>query len=131
VDAQALLGRPAVGPSGRLVDEAEVEQLAHYVLSLSGTATDPVKAELGRAKYAVCAACHGADGKGNVALGAPNLTDRIWLHGGGLQAVISIINNGKNNMMPGWGDKLTDGQIHVLASYVLGLSQRAPATAGK
>jgi len=126
-------GRNGVMPAlGAAVGTSqEVEQLAHYVLSLSGTATDPVKAELGRAKYAVCAACHGADGKGNIALGAPNLTDRIWLHGGGLQAVISIINNGKNNMMPGWGDKLTEGQIHVLASYVLGLSQRAPATAGK
>ncbi|HMS78148.1 MAG TPA: cytochrome-c oxidase, cbb3-type subunit III [Burkholderiaceae bacterium] len=110
---------------------AEVEQLAQYVLSLSGGATDPVKAELGKGKFAVCAACHGPDGKGNQALGAPNLTDKVWLHGGGQQAVVAMINNGKDNMMPAWSGKLTDGQIHVLASYVLGLSQRAPAAASK
>ena len=110
---------------------AEVEQLAQYVLSLSGSATDPVKAELGKGRFAVCSACHGPDGKGNQALGAPNLTDKVWLHGGGLQAVVAMINNGKDNMMPAWGGKLTDGQIHVLASYVLGLSQRAPAAASK
>jgi cytochrome c oxidase cbb3-type subunit III len=104
---------------------AEVEQLAQYVLSLSGSATDPVKAELGRSKFGVCAACHGPKGEGNQALGAPNLADRIWLHGGGVQSVVSIINTGKNNMMPGWDDKLTEGQIHVLAAYVLGLSQPA------
>jgi cytochrome c oxidase cbb3-type subunit 3 len=109
----------------------EVEQLAQYVLSLSGSATDPVKAELGKAKFATCAACHGPDGKGNQQLGAPNLTDKVWLHGGGLQAVVNIINNGKNNMMPAWDTKLTEGQIHVLASYVLGLSPRQPASASK
>jgi cytochrome c oxidase cbb3-type subunit 3 len=125
-------GRNGVMPAlGAAVGTAqEVEQLAQYVLSLSGSSTDAVKAELGRSKYAVCAACHGNDGKGNQALGAPNLTDRVWLHGGGLQAVVSIINAGKDNMMPGWEGKLTDGQIHVLSAYVLGLSQR-PATAAK
>lgn len=120
---------PALGAA--VGGAAEVEQLAQYVLSLSAASTDPVKAELGKPRYGVCAACHGADGKGNQALGAPNLTDRIWLHGGGLQAVVGIINNGKDNMMPGWSDKLTEGQIHVLSAYVLGLSQPAPASAGK
>jgi cytochrome c oxidase cbb3-type subunit 3 len=120
---------PALGAA--VGGAAEVEQLAQYVLSLSGTSTDPVKAELGKPRYGVCAACHGADGRGNQALGAPNLTDRIWLHGGGLQAVIGIINTGKDNMMPGWSDKLTEGQIHVLSAYVLGLSLPAPAPVGK
>jgi len=110
---------------------AEVEQLAQYVLSLSGSATDPVKAQLGKERFATCAACHGPEGKGNQALGAPNLTDKVWLHGGGLQSVVAMINGGKNNMMPAWGGKLTEGQVHVLASYVLGLSQRAPAAASK
>ncbi len=121
-------GRNGVMPAlGAAVGSAqEVEQLAQYVLSMSGSATDPVKAELGKPRFAVCAACHGADGKGNQALGAPNLTDRIWLHGGGLQQVVAMINLGKNNMMPAWDTKLTEGQIHVLASYVLGLSQRTP-----
>jgi cytochrome c oxidase cbb3-type subunit 3 len=126
-------GRNGVMPAlGAAIGTAtEVEQLAQYVLSLSGSATDPVKAELGKAKYAVCAACHGPAGQGNPALGAPNLTDKIWLHGGGLQAVVGIINNGKDNMMPGWGDKLTQGQVHVLASYVLGLSRTAPPAANR
>ena len=78
-----------------------------------------------------CAACHGANGEGNQALGAPNLTDKVWLHGGGLQAVVNIINNGKDNMMPAWGGKLTEGQVHVLAAYVLGLSRRAPVAESK
>ena len=121
-------GRNGMMPAlGAAVGSAqEIEQLAQYVLSLSGSATDPVKAEIGKPKFAVCAACHGPDGKGNPALGAPNLTDRIWLHGGGLQQVVAMINLGKTNMMPGWDTKLTEGQIHVLASYVLGLSQRSP-----
>jgi cytochrome c oxidase cbb3-type subunit 3 len=118
---------PALGAA--VGTAAEVEQLAQYVLSLSGASTDAVKAELGKAKFGVCAACHGPAGQGNQALGAPNLTDRVWLHGGGLQQVVAMINNGKDNMMPPWSGKLTDGQIHVLASYVLGLSQRAPAPA--
>ena len=120
---------PALGAA--VGGAAEVEQLAQYVLSLSGSATDPVKAELGKGRFAVCAACHGPEGKGNQALGAPNLSDKIWLHGGGLQSVVSMINGGKDNMMPAWNTKLTEGQIHVLASYVLGLSQRAPASASK
>jgi cytochrome c oxidase cbb3-type subunit 3 len=120
---------PALGAA--VGGAAEVEQLAQYVLSLSGSATDPVRAELGKGRFGVCAACHGPDGKGNPALGAPNLTDKVWLHGGGLQSVVTIISNGKDNMMPAWEGKLTEGQIHVLAAYVLGLSQRTPATAQK
>ena len=104
----------------------EVEQLAQYVLSLSGASTDPVKAELGRARFGTCAACHGPQGRGNAAIGAPNLADRVWLHGGGLKAVTAAINEGRDNLMPAWGDKLTEDQIHVLASYVLGLSRAAP-----
>jgi cytochrome c oxidase cbb3-type subunit 3 len=100
----------------------DVENLAHYVLSLSGGG-DSVKAQLGKPKFGTCAACHGAGGTGNPALGAPNLTDRIWLHGSGLQAITSAINNGINNRMPLWEDKLTAGQIHVLAAYVLSLSE--------
>jgi cytochrome c oxidase cbb3-type subunit 3 len=128
-------GRNGVMPAlGAAVGTAqEVEQLAQYVLSLSGGASDPVKAELGKSRFGVCAACHGPTGQGNQALGAPNLTDRVWLHGGGQQAVVNIINQGKDNLMPAWEGKLTDGQVHVLASYVLGLSRGAPpaAAAGK
>jgi len=77
---------------------------------------------LGKTKYSVCAACHGADGKGNQALGAPNLTDNIWLHGYGEAAIINMVNKGKVNQMPAQAQKLTEAQIHVLASYVWSLS---------
>ena len=84
-------------------------------------------ATAGQAKASACAACHGADGKGNTTMGAPNLTDRIWLHGWGEQAIVSIINNGKTNVMPAHADKLTEPQIHVLAAYVWGLSRNTTA----
>ena len=107
----------------------DVKNVAQYVLSLSGSPHDSVKAALGKDKFAVCAACHGADGKGMHALGSPNLTDKIWLHGGGEAAIISMINNGKTNQMPPQGKAFTEPQIHVLASYVWGLSNSGAAAA--
>lgn len=103
----------------------DVKNVANYVLSLSGSPHDSVRANLGKAKFAVCAACHGADGKGNIALGAPNLTDDIWLHGYGEAAITNMVVNGKVNQMPAQADKLTAAQIHVLTSYVWGLSNNA------
>jgi cytochrome c oxidase cbb3-type subunit 3 len=102
----------------------DVRNLAHYVLSLSGSPSDSLRASLGKSKFTACAACHGMDGKGNHAMGAPNLTDDIWLHGWGEAAIIDIINNGKQNQMPAQKDKLTEGQIGVLTSYVWSLSNR-------
>jgi cytochrome c oxidase cbb3-type subunit 3 len=108
----------------------EIRNVAHYVLSLSNSPHDSVRAQLGKAKFAACAACHGPEGKGNQAIGAPNLSDDIWLHGWGEQAVVSMIMNGKTNQMPAQEGKLTEAQIHVLTSYVWGLSHKgAPATA--
>ena len=104
----------------------DVKNVANYVLSLSGGPHDSVRANLGKEKFAACAACHGADGKGNQALGAPNLTDDIWLHGYGEAAIMNMVNNGKINQMPAQADKFTEAQIHVLASYVWGLSNSAP-----
>ena len=101
----------------------DVKNVAHYVLSLSGSAHNDIAAQLGKAKFSTCAACHGADGKGNVALGAPNLTDKVWLHGFGEQAIISMVNSGKTNAMPAQGRLLTPEQVHVLAGYVLSLSR--------
>jgi cytochrome c oxidase cbb3-type subunit 3 len=106
----------------------DVKNVANYVLSLSGSPHDSLRAQLGRSKFAACAACHGADGKGNQAIGAPNLTDDTWLHGFGEAAIVAMINNGKTNEMPAQGGKLTDAQIRVLAAYVWGLSN-PPAAA--
>ena len=102
----------------------EVRNLANYVLSMSGSPHDSLRASLGKPKFAACAACHGMDGKGNQALGAPNLTDDIWLHGWGETAIVNIINNGKVNVMPAQAEKLTEAQINVLASYVWSMSNK-------
>ena len=102
----------------------DVRNLAHYVLSLSGSPHDSLKASLGKSKFTACAACHGMDGKGNTLLGAPNLTDDVWLHGWGEQAIVDIITNGKMNEMPAQKAKLTPAQIDVLTAYVWGLSNK-------
>ena len=107
----------------------DVTNVANYVLSLSKGPHDSVKAELGKAKFGVCAACHGQDGKGNPAIGAPNLTDDIWLHGFGEAAIVAMINNGKVNPMPPQGDKLTPSQVNVLTAYVWGLSNKPTGAA--
>ncbi|WIV96229.1 cytochrome-c oxidase, cbb3-type subunit III [Kinneretia aquatilis] len=100
----------------------DVRNLANYVLSLSGSAHNSIAAQKGKEKFGACAACHGADGKGNQALGAPNLTDKIWLHGWGEDAVMAMINNGKNNLMPAQSTRLSAEQIQVLGAYVWSLS---------
>ena len=105
----------------------DVKNVANYVLSLSGEPHDSVRAGLGKAKFTACAACHGIGGVGNQALGAPNLSDRIWLHGYGEAAIIQMINSGKHNEMPAQEGRLTEAQIRMVASYVWGLSNNAPA----
>lgn len=100
----------------------DVKNVANYVLSLSGSMHDSGRAGLGKDKFATCAACHGAEGKGNQDIGALNLTDNTWLHGAGEVAIIKRINEGKVNQMPAWDTKFTAAQIHVLSAYVWGLS---------
>ena len=102
--------------------DPEISELSNYVLSLSGSPHNEIKAFSGKARFATCAACHGVDGKGNKALGAPNLTDDYWLHGWGEAAIANIIKNGRNNVMPAQAPKLSAEQIHVVAAYVLSLS---------
>ncbi len=104
--------------------EEDVKNVANYVLSLSGGGHDAARAALGKDKFTACAACHGADGKGNQAIGAPNLTDNVWLHGVGEAAIIKRIHEGKTNQMPAWGAKFTPEQIHVLSAYVWGMSNK-------
>ncbi len=110
-------------PLGAAVgSQDDVQNVANYVLSLSGSKHDATRAQAGQAKFALCAACHGSEGKGNPAMGAPNLTDKVWLHGSGEAAIMAMINNGKNNQMPAQEAKFTPDQLHVLAAYVWGLS---------
>jgi cytochrome c oxidase cbb3-type subunit 3 len=103
----------------------DVKNLANYVLSLSKSPHDSVRAALGKEKFSACAACHGMDGKGNQALGAPNLADSTWLHGFGENAIVAMVNGGKLNQMPAQAERLTAQQIQVLTAYVWGLSNTA------
>ncbi len=117
-------GRQGVMPpmAAAVGSNEDVRHLAHYVLSLSGSPHDPIAAAQGRTKFAACAACHGADGHGNTAIGAPNLTDDTWLHGWGEDAIVAMVNSGKTNTMPPQASRLTPEQVHVLATYVWSLS---------
>jgi cytochrome c oxidase cbb3-type subunit 3 len=96
--------------------------MANYVLSLSGARHDAASAAAAQPKFAVCAACHGADGKGNTALGAPNLTDNIWLFGPRLETISETIRNGRNIQMPAQGETLGPEKVRILAGYVWSLS---------
>ncbi|NDY92161.1 cytochrome-c oxidase, cbb3-type subunit III [Ideonella livida] len=107
----------------------DVKNVANYVLSLSGSPHNSVAAQLGKEKFGACAACHGPDGKGNQAVGAPNLTDKVWLHGWGEAAVIAMVNHGKTNVMPPQASRLTPEQVKVLTAYVWNLSQSTKVAA--
>jgi cytochrome c oxidase cbb3-type subunit III len=111
---------PALGSA--IGGDEEIRALAHYVLSLSGSPHNEIKAYSGKKLYATCAACHGVDGKGNKALGAPNLADNYWLYGWGEESIANAIRNGKNNVMPAQAPKLSPEQIQIVAAYVLSLS---------
>ncbi len=101
-----------------------VQEVVSYVLSLSGRKVDPIEAKKGKARFAVCAACHGADGTGNTALGAPNLTDDIWLYGGSRAAVEDSVRHGRNGVMPAWKDILGEDKIQLLSAYVYSLNNK-------
>jgi len=91
---------------------------------LSGLANDSVRAERGKTVFMTnCVACHGPEGKGNQALGAPNLTDRIWLYGSSEATIIETVTYGRQNQMPSFKDLLGERKIHLLAAYVLSLSK--------
>ena len=102
--------------------EQGVKEVVTYTLSLSGRAVDNTMADKGKARFGACAACHGADGKGNQQLGAPNLTDNIWLYGGSERAVIETVNYGRNGVMPAFQERLGDDKLHVVAAYIYSLS---------
>ena len=110
-------------PMGAALGGEGTRDVAHYVMSLSGLTHDSIRAARGRDKFAQnCAACHGADGRGNQMMGAPNLTDKIWLYGGSEATITETITKGRNNVMPAWKDFLGESKIHVLAAYIWSLS---------
>lgn len=131
VTATIAYGRNSVMPPwGGVLGEQDIEEVVAYVLQLSGQAVPGPLAAAGAARFATyCVACHGFDGTGMQAVGAPNLTDDIWLYGGTAEAVRDVITAGRTHMMPAQLELLGPDRVRLLATYVLGLAP-ASATAG-
>lgn len=119
--ATVLHGRHGVMPPlAATLPDGGVDQVANHVLSLSGQDHDAHLAELGKAKFVTCAACHGPDGKGNHALGAPNLTDDVWLYGSGdIDAMRDAIKQGHEGVMPAWETLLGMDRARLVVAWVL------------
>lgn len=117
-------GRQAAMPAWQdALGDTGIAETTEYVLSLNGRSADPEKAGRGSKHFQTyCVACHGADGKGNAAMGAPNLTNGVWLYGGTEEQIAHTLRVGRNGKMPAYGEVLTEDKIHIIAAYIYGLS---------
>jgi cytochrome c oxidase cbb3-type subunit 3 len=134
IETTILGGRNGVMPPlGEALGGAEgVKDVANYVEKISGGKFDPARAERGKANFeAICGACHTPAGTGNQALGAPNLTDNIWLYGGSEATIIETITKGRNGVMPAHKETLGEAKVHLLAAYVWSLSNNPKVAATK
>jgi len=124
--ASITQGRQAAMPAwGSIIGEQGVNDVTGYVMSLNGHSIDPARADAGKQVFqAYCVACHGANATGNTAMGAPNLTNGIWLYGGSAEQISHTVRGGRNGRMPAHKDTLSEDKIHILAAYVYGLSHR-------
>jgi len=130
IEETILKGRKSTGMmawSSALGGEQGVKEVAAYVISLSGREVDAKLADAGKVRFAMCAACHGPEGKGslrsyNMKLGAPNLTDNEWLYGGSVHTIEESIRNGRAGIMPAWENILGKEKVHVISAYVYSLS---------
>ena len=123
-------GRAGAMPAlAAALPDGGVVQVANYVRSLSGLPHDPALAAQGKPRFeTICAACHGPEGKGNPALGAPNLTDEVWLYGGTLATIEETITQGRNGKMPAWMNLLGADRTRLVAAWVLAQSaDKSPA----
>ena len=125
IKATITEGRTGVMPAfGAALGAEGAKNVANYVRSLSGLTSDSLRVAFGRELYQQnCVACHGAEGKGNAALGAPNLADKTWLHGSAEPVVIETITKGRTSHMPAHKVLLDEARIHLLTAYVLSLSK--------
>jgi cytochrome c oxidase cbb3-type subunit 3 len=125
-------GRHGVMPAlGSALGETGVNEVASYVVSLSGRKAPADWVNAGQNRFqTLCVGCHGVDAKGNQMLGAPNLTDNVWLHGGDFDAVRATISNGRDNQMPAHQDMLGDTKVKLLAAYVMSLAAEREYHAG-
>lgn len=123
-----LAGRNGAMPARGLMPtmtDTQVSDITAFLLSKSERVAEAGDKTNGEALFAqACAACHGADAKGNPMVGAPNLTDNIWLYGGSEAQISFTIKNGRNGVMPAWAERLGEDKVHVLAAYVYSLSQK-------
>jgi cytochrome c oxidase cbb3-type subunit 3 len=117
-------GRQGAMPAwGAILGEEGVVDVTEYVLQIAGSKHDAEKAEAGAALYTTnCVVCHGVDGKGNQLVGAPNLTDKIWLYGGEPATIRQTVRDGRSGVMPAQKELLKEDRIHLLAAYVYSLS---------
>lgn len=136
-DSESILtsildGRGGVMPAlGAVLGHDGVNEVAAYVLSLNGVQTPEGWAAAGKARFdAVCVACHGPEGRGNHALGAPNLTDVIWLYGGDFSSIATTIRDGRNGAMPAWRARLGNDQARLVAAWVMSQGSGAAPAAG-
>ena len=126
IKATLVNGRQAVMPAwASVIGEDGIRDVTQYVLSLNGRDTDSAQASAGETVFQTyCAACHGADATGNMAMGAPNLTNGIWLYGGSAEQISHTLRAGRNGMMPAFKDTLSEDKIHILSAYVYGLNKQ-------
>lgn len=124
IKTSILQGRNGNMPNFANLGEQGIDDMTHYVLSLSALTHDTEKAARAEPVFAAnCVACHMPDGTGFQALGAPNLTDDIWLYGGGVNDIKLTLRNGRMGVMPAFSNQLTEDQIHLLTGYIMSLSQ--------
>ena len=124
IEQSIAQGRSSVMPQWKaaLGGDSGVEDVLRYVMSLSGRELPAGDLNSGKVKFtAICTACHGADAHGNQALGAPNLTDQIWLNGGALTTVRQTIANGRQAQMPAHLPRLGETRVNLLTAYVISL----------
>jgi len=130
IETTILNGRNGIMPAqGPIIGEENIVPMVNYVRSLSGLQHDAKLAAIGQTKFAICAACHGPEGKGNQAIGSPNLTDAIWLYGSSEATIAETLRMGRNNQMPAQKERLGEAKVHVLAAYVYSLGGGAPPVA--
>jgi len=126
--ASVLDGRKGAMPAlGATLSAEDIRDVASYVLSLSGGPDHTLSAQLGKRIFTTCMPCHGAEGKGNPALGAPNLTDRAWLYGDRLEDIMDSVRNGRTGVMPGWRERLGEERATIVAAWVYAQSHPAAA----
>jgi cytochrome c oxidase cbb3-type subunit 3 len=126
IKATLVNGRQAAMPAwGTIIGDQGIADVTQYVLSLNGRDTNQAQVAAGKTVFETyCVACHGADGRGNPALGSPNLTNGIWLYGGSEEQIAQTLRAGRNGKMPAFKDTLSEDKIHILTAYIYGLSRQ-------